>query len=157
MIKPEVKPEIKEEPKPAASADIKPMKVTFTKEELKAALEPPLQKIYSLEPEASPFREPVNPELLGIPDYFEVVKDPMDLSTIKKKLDDGEYKDPWEFIDDVWLMFDNAWVYNRKTSRVYKYCNKVSREKNMALFRAHLNNSQFNHSWPRFSRPTSTL
>ena len=29
-------------------------------------------------------------------------------------------------VDDVWLMFENAWIYNRKTSRVYKYCTKVS-------------------------------
>ena len=49
----------------------------------------------------------------------------MDLSTIRSKLDSGQYKDPWEYVDDVWLMFDNAWLYNRKTSRVYKYCSKV--------------------------------
>jgi len=30
-----------------------------------------------------------------------------------------------QYCDDVWLMFDNAWLYNRKTSRVYKYCTKV--------------------------------
>ena len=23
-------------------------------------------------------------------------------------------------------MFDNAWLYNKKTSRVYKYCSKLS-------------------------------
>ena len=50
----------------------------------------------------------------------------MDLSTIKKRLDTGQYKDPWEYVDDVWLMFDNAWVYNKKSSRVYKYCTKVN-------------------------------
>ena len=50
----------------------------------------------------------------------------MDLSTIKRKLDTGEYTDPWEYCDDVWLMFDNAWLYNKKTSRVYKWCSKVS-------------------------------
>lgn len=58
-------------------------------------------------------------------DYFDIVKKPMDLSTIKRKLDTGQFKDPWEYVDDVWLMFDNAWLYNRKTSRVYKYCSKV--------------------------------
>ena len=47
------------------------------------------------------------------------------MSTIERKLDFGAYKDPWEFVDDVWLMFENAWTYNRKTSRVYKYCSKV--------------------------------
>lgn len=59
-------------------------------------------------------------------DYFDIVKKPMDMSTIKRKLDTGQYKDPWEYVDDVWLMFENAWLYNRKTSRVYKYCSKVS-------------------------------
>ena len=47
------------------------------------------------------------------------------MSTIKRKLDTGQYQDPWQYVDDVWLMFDNAWLYNRKTSRVYKYCTKV--------------------------------
>lgn len=54
----------------------------------------------------------------------------MDLSTIKKRLECGMYSDPWEYVEDVWLMFDNAWLYNRKTSRVYRYCTKV-----MLLFR----------------------
>ena len=51
----------------------------------------------------------------------------MDLSTIRKKLTDGDYSDPWQFIEDVYLMFDNAWLYNRKTSKVYKFCSKVSK------------------------------
>ena len=50
----------------------------------------------------------------------------MDMSEIKLKLETGSYTDPWEFVDDVWLMFENAWIYNRKTSRVYKYCTKVT-------------------------------
>ena len=47
------------------------------------------------------------------------------MSCIKRKLDTGAYSDPWEFVNDVFLMFENAWVYNRKTSRVYRYCSKV--------------------------------
>lgn len=50
----------------------------------------------------------------------------MDLSTIKRKLDTGQYQEPWQYVDDVWLMFNNAWLYNRKTSRVYKYCTKLA-------------------------------
>jgi hypothetical protein len=101
-------------------------KVRFTKEELKEALEPPLLKMYNCEPEAIPFRVPVDPKQLNIPDYFEIIKKPMDMSAIKNKLETGCYTDPWEFVDDVWLMFENAWIYNRKTSRVYKYCTKLS-------------------------------
>lgn len=133
MIKNEVKTEIKTEDnkpdaKPTSTAVTPvapPMRVTFSKEELKAALEPPLMKMYNQEPEAAPFREPVDPDTLGIPDYFQIIKTPMDLSTIKKKLDDGAYKEPWEFVDDVWLMFENAWTYNKKQSRVFKFCSKV--------------------------------
>ena len=131
IIKTEVKAEVKEEVKPPVSKPApappaeKPSKVNFTKEELKDALLPPLMKMYQCEPEAGPFRDPVNPQALNIPDYFEIIKTPMDMSTIKEKLDKGEYKEPWEFVDDVWLMFENAWTYNRKTSKVYKYCSKV--------------------------------
>lgn len=59
-------------------------------------------------------------------DYFDIVKNPIDLSTIKRKLDTGQYQEPWQYVEDVWLMFNNAWLYNRKTSRVYKYCTKLA-------------------------------
>lgn len=87
---------------------------------------PTLEKLIRQDPESLPFRHPVDPQALGIPDYFEIVKKPMDLSTIRNKLMSGKYTDPWEYVDDVWLMFDNAWLYNRKTSRVYRYCTKVN-------------------------------
>ncbi len=59
----------------------------------------------------------------------------MDLSKIKRKLDTGLYNDPWEYVDDVWLMFDNAFLYNKKTSKVYKSCSKVCLEYSSTLFR----------------------
>ena len=31
-----------------------------------------------------------------------------------------------QFCKDMWLMFENAWLYNKKTSRVYKFCTKLS-------------------------------
>lgn len=58
-------------------------------------------------------------------DYFDIVKTPMDLTTIRGKLESGQYEDPWQYMDDMWLMFNNAWIYNRKGTRVYKYCSKV--------------------------------
>ena len=82
--------------------------------------------MWCLEPEAVPFRTPVDPNALGIPDYFDIIKKPMDMSQIKRKLDIGAYTDPWQFVNDVFLMFENAWTYNRKTSRVYRYCSKVA-------------------------------
>ncbi|KAK8673452.1 hypothetical protein V6N13_111787 [Hibiscus sabdariffa] len=58
------------------------------------------------------FNEPVDVVKLNIPDYFNVIKHPMDLGTIKKKKDSGGYANPWEFYDDVRLTFSNAMTYN---------------------------------------------
>ncbi|KAK1881675.1 Histone acetyltransferase p300, partial [Dissostichus eleginoides] len=98
----------------------------FKPEELRQALMPTLESLYRQDPESLPFRMPVDPQLLCIPDYFDIVKNPMDLSTIKRKLDTGQYQEPWQYVDDIWVMFNNAWLYNRKTSRVYKYCSKLA-------------------------------
>uniref|UniRef100_A0A914UIK5 histone acetyltransferase n=1 Tax=Plectus sambesii TaxID=2011161 RepID=A0A914UIK5_9BILA len=102
-------------PSTSAAADGKvkneeptPEEKTFLPDELRAALRPIWEKLEKMD-DAIPFRVPVDPELLSIPDYFEIVKKPMDLSTIKEKLDSGDYKNPWEFCDDMWLMFENAW------------------------------------------------
>jgi len=52
---------------------------------------------------------------------------------MRKKLEEGLYNNPWEFVDDMWLIFNNAWLYNRKTSKVYKFCTKVG-DKFLSLF-----------------------
>ncbi|KAF7204814.1 histone acetyltransferase p300 isoform X1 [Nothobranchius furzeri] len=126
--KPEVKKEGKEEQEPseAAAPQAPVKKKIFKPEELRQALMPTLESLYKQDPESLPFRMPVDPQLLCIPDYFDIVKNPMDLSTIKRKLDTGQYQDPWQYVDDIWLMFNNAWLYNRKTSRVYKFCSKLA-------------------------------
>ncbi|XP_051570050.1 CREB-binding protein-like isoform X2 [Myxocyprinus asiaticus] len=132
----EKKPETKTEPKEEevsssnsttpAGQSAQSRKKIFKPEELRQALMPTLEALYRQDPESLPFRQPVDPTLLGIPDYFDIVKNPIDLSTIKRKLDTGQYQEPWQYVDDIWLMFNNAWLYNRKTSRVYKYCSKLA-------------------------------
>ncbi|XP_023685712.2 histone acetyltransferase p300-like isoform X2 [Paramormyrops kingsleyae] len=131
--KPDVKVEPKEEEEGSGSAgplsspsSAQSKRKIFKPEELRQALMPTLEALYRQDPESLPFRQPVDPQLLGIPDYFDIVKNPMDLSTIKRKLDTGQYQEPWQYVDDIWLMFNNAWLYNRKTSRVYKYCSKLA-------------------------------
>uniref|UniRef100_A0A3B4EY83 histone acetyltransferase n=1 Tax=Pundamilia nyererei TaxID=303518 RepID=A0A3B4EY83_9CICH len=128
--KPEVKTEPKEEEESGANSTstttAQSRKKIFKPEELRQALMPTLEALYKQDPESLPFRQPVDPMLLGIPDYFDIVKNPIDLSTIKRKLDTGQYQEPWQYVEDVWLMFNNAWLYNRKTSRVYKYCTKLA-------------------------------
>jgi E1A/CREB-binding protein len=53
------------------------------------AFMPVIEKLYCQDPESLPFRQPVDPTLLQIPDYFDVIERPIDLSTIKEKLKNG--------------------------------------------------------------------
>lgn len=51
-----------------------------------------------------PFRKPVDVVLLGLTDYHEVIKKPMDMSTIRKKLIGEEYDTAVEFKEDFKLV-----------------------------------------------------
>ncbi|KAL0809669.1 hypothetical protein ABMA28_011189 [Loxostege sticticalis] len=65
---------------------------------------------------AWPFLIPVNTK--QFPQYKKVIKCPMDLSTIKRKLQDGSYKCKEEFASDVRLIFSNCEVFNEDYSPV---------------------------------------
>ncbi|XP_045806327.1 uncharacterized protein LOC123899279 isoform X2 [Trifolium pratense] len=58
------------------------------------------------------FSEPVDPEEL--PDYHDIIKDPMDFGTIRKKIDGdgGFYISLEQFENDVFLVCSNAMQYN---------------------------------------------
>lgn len=56
------------------------------------------------------FLKPVSKK--DAPDYFEYVKQPMDLSTIRQKVKRLDYKSREEFRQDVVLIVDNAHIYN---------------------------------------------
>jgi len=71
------------------------------------------------------FNTPVDPVELGLPDYFEVVKKPMDLGTIRKKLENGCYHSLEEFEGHVHLTFDNAMLYNPEGSVVYNMAKEM--------------------------------
>uniref|UniRef100_A0A8C9S604 Bromodomain-containing protein 2 n=1 Tax=Scleropages formosus TaxID=113540 RepID=A0A8C9S604_SCLFO len=61
---------------------------------------------------AWPFYKPVDASSLGLHDYHDIIKHPMDLSTIKRKMDNREYRDAQQFAADVRLMFSNCYKYN---------------------------------------------
>lgn len=61
---------------------------------------------------AYPFLEPVDPVALDCPLYFDVVKNPMDLSTMSKKMENGEYENGDEFEKDMRLMFSDCYAFN---------------------------------------------
>jgi hypothetical protein len=49
----------------------------------------------------------------GIPDYFLIVKHPMDLGTVQDKLKRNLYPTPDEFAADMRLVFSNCRLYNK--------------------------------------------
>lgn len=57
------------------------------------------------------FRHPVDPVRDKAPDYFRVIANPMDLSSMSNKLDAGLYKDRFEFKSDFELLVQNAKTY----------------------------------------------
>ncbi|XP_053907984.1 bromodomain-containing protein 2 isoform X2 [Cuculus canorus] len=61
---------------------------------------------------AWPFYKPVDASALGLHDYHDIIKHPMDLSTIKRKMENRDYHDAQEFAADVRLMFSNCYKYN---------------------------------------------
>jgi len=76
---------------------------------------------------ARPFLYPVDAEALGIADYYEKIKNPMDFSTIKHKLDSREYTSPEEFREDVLLVFTNCYTYNPPENMVYIMGNNLQK------------------------------
>ncbi|XP_037115607.1 LOW QUALITY PROTEIN: bromodomain-containing protein 3-like [Syngnathus acus] len=74
---------------------------------------------------AWPFYKPVDAEALELHDYHDIIKHPMDLSTVRKKMDKGEYGDPQSFATDVRLMFSNCYKYNPPDHEVVAMARKL--------------------------------
>ncbi|MES1915844.1 MAG: hypothetical protein MHM6MM_007736 [Cercozoa sp. M6MM] len=62
------------------------------------------------------FREPVDPEALGIPNYFDVVKKPMDLQTLAERLKAQHYDNIPAFLEEGRLVWSNAVAFNGENS-----------------------------------------
>lgn len=69
---------------------------------------------------SGPFLYPVDPVQLNIPDYYDKIKHPMDLSTVKKSVEADKYGTLEDFRSDVELMFQNCFTYNLPDSTVHK-------------------------------------
>ncbi|XP_015115440.1 bromodomain adjacent to zinc finger domain protein 2B isoform X8 [Diachasma alloeum] len=108
-----------EPPTPTASPRKEPNARNLTKKQQRE-LAPCKLLLEQLEQqdEAWPFLLPVNTK--QFPTYKKIIKTPMDLSTIKKKLQDTVYKSRDEFCADVRQMFINCEVFNEDDSPVGK-------------------------------------
>jgi hypothetical protein len=66
---------------------------------------------------ASTFESPVNES--GAPNYYKLIKQPIDLKTIKQKVKDGRIKTKEELERDILLIFANAVMYNKTGTDIY--------------------------------------
>jgi len=71
------------------------------------------------------FNIPVDPVLHRCPDYFSIIKKPMDFGTIKAKVHAVAYQSRLEVHDDIRLVFDNAMMYNPPTNAVHLYAKSL--------------------------------
>ncbi|KAL3617730.1 hypothetical protein CASFOL_038051 [Castilleja foliolosa] len=69
------------------------------------------------------FSEPV--DLDELPDYYEVIEQPMDFFTVRDKLDSGAYKSLQEFEADVYLICSNAMEYNAPGTVYYRQARSI--------------------------------
>ncbi|KAK4387813.1 Bromodomain and PHD finger-containing protein 3 [Sesamum angolense] len=69
------------------------------------------------------FSEPVDPNEL--PDYFDIIEQPMDFGTVRKKLDDGAYKTLEDLEADVFLICSNAMQYNASDTVYYRQARTI--------------------------------
>lgn len=83
-----------------------------------------LQEMKS-QPSAWPFMHPVSKE--DVPDYYDLIAEPMDLSTIENKLENDQYDSMEAFAYDCKLIFDNCRRYNGETTTYYKNATKLEK------------------------------
>lgn len=64
------------------------------------------------------FREPVDWKGMQLYDYPEIIKQPMDLGTLRKNIESNKYSSLSEAVRDMKLIWDNCKLYNGAGSEV---------------------------------------
>jgi hypothetical protein len=62
-----------------------------------------------------------------VPDYLDKVKRPMDLVTIKLRMDAGEYRDEVAFLADMRQIFQNCYAYWKKGDTMWAACERLEK------------------------------
>ncbi|KAI5116535.1 hypothetical protein M0805_009046 [Coniferiporia weirii] len=83
--------------------------------------------------DAEAFLKPVSK--IDYPDYYEIIKEPMDLQTMLKKVKQKQYKSKAEFSDDLELIWSNCFIYNTGDNHPLRMCAKRLQEKAIRLLK----------------------
>ncbi|XP_016852359.2 bromodomain adjacent to zinc finger domain protein 2B isoform X12 [Anolis carolinensis] len=101
---------------PLKQESVSPVKKAKRDESKDAAISSMLLSELETHEDAWPFLLPVN--LKHVPGYRKVIKKPMDFSTIRDKLNSGQYPNLEAFAVDVRLVFDNCETFNEDDSDI---------------------------------------
>ena len=77
------------------------------------------------QPTADYFLRPVKAK--DAPGYYQIVREPMDLSTMQRKLNGGGYSSNAEFAADAGLIFSNCLMYNDSKAQISRSVQQGSR------------------------------
>ncbi|GAB9473270.1 hypothetical protein Gpo141_00010425 [Globisporangium polare] len=85
-----------------------------------------------------------NCKRLGVPNYFDFVKEPMDLTRMKEKVEKAEYVRIEQFTSDIKLMVANAKTFNRVGEPVFQMAIELEQlyESKLAGYRVTLDDLQ---------------
>lgn len=84
--------------------------------------------IFSYPDLTAPFRDAVDWKALGLFDYTRIIRNPMDLGHIKKKVAEGRYESVFDAAEDVRLVWKNCMTYNPEGSDFHKLAKKLSKK-----------------------------
>jgi hypothetical protein len=68
---------------------------------------------------AGPFLYPVDVVGLGLTDYYDIVHEPMDLSTVEHQLKTNQYSSVAQFAADIRKIWNNAFLYNLQGTQIH--------------------------------------
>ena len=87
-------------------------------EELYEAAEKVLNELKAQTEHSTPFLNPVKKK--DAPDYYAVIKQPMDLGTMTKKLKGLQYKSKKDFVDDLYQIWKNCLKFNSSPEHLFR-------------------------------------
>ncbi|KJP86723.1 hypothetical protein AK88_03635 [Plasmodium fragile] len=93
------------------------------------------------------FLYPVNVQF--VPDYLNIIKEPMDFTTMKQKIQNYKYRDFQEFEKDFFLIINNCYTYNDKSTIYHKIAENVEnyyKKITPKIYRKYLNIHLLYHS-----------
>ena len=90
-----------------------------------------------------PFAKPVDPQ--HVPGYYDVIKDPIDLGTIERRLNKTPpaYDDPEEVVTDIRRVFSNCYQFNQEGTDVWRMAKQIEQ-----LFEEKYREADLRHSKP---------